>query len=78
MSQLNVAVWQDVLKDYWDQQLLQFGFPLDFNRACPLHHDMGNHSSANEFPVDTYIDEEWRCGAILGPIQLLIFIICLS
>ena len=22
-SQLNVEVWQELLKDYWDQQLLQ-------------------------------------------------------
>ena len=29
-SQLNVEVWQELLKDYWDQQLLlRFGFPLD-------------------------------------------------
>ena len=74
-SQLNVKVSQSLLKDYWDQQLLQllqFGFPLDFNRACPLSHDAGNHSSANEFPtdVDAYIDEECRYGAILGPFQV--------
>ena len=74
-SQLNVEVWQSLLKDYWDHQLLQllqFGFPLDFNRACPLHHDMGNHSSANEFPADVeaYIDEECRYGAILGPFHV--------
>ena len=39
MSPLKVEVWQDLLKDYWDQQplqLLRFGFPLDFNRNCPL------------------------------------------
>ena len=75
MSQLNVQVWQTLLKDYWDQQLLhllQFGFPLDFNMACPLRHDLNNHSSANEFPadVDAYIDEECRYGAILGPFHV--------
>ena len=34
-SQLNVDVWKEELDQYWDQQLLQlleFGFPLDFNR----------------------------------------------
>ena len=75
MSQLNVEVWQSLLKDYWDQQLLQllrYGFPLDFNRACPLSHESGNHKSADEFPtdVDAYIEEECRYGAILGPFQV--------
>ena len=54
-SQLNVDKWKTLLKDYWDQQLLQllqFGFPLDFNRCGPLKHKVGNHSSANEFPAD--------------------------
>ena len=36
-SQQNVDKWKSLLEDYWDQQLLQlFGFPLDFNRCCPL------------------------------------------
>ena len=69
-SQLNVDRWKILLKDYWDQQLLQllqFGFPLDFNRCCPLKHEVGNHSSANEFPadIDAYIEEECKFGALL-------------
>ena len=38
-SQLNIPKWKVELKDYWDQQLLQFleyGFPLGFNRSCKL------------------------------------------
>ena len=71
-SQLNVDRWKTLLSDYWDQQLLQllqFGFPLDFNRCCPLQHEVGNHSSATEFPadVDAYIEEECKFGALLGP-----------
>ena len=63
MSQLKVGVWQDLFKDYWDQQLLQllrFGFPLDFNRNCTLKNEMGNHTSATQFPgdVDAYIEKE--------------------
>ena len=74
-SQLNVDKWQSLLTDYWDQQLLQllqFGFPLDFNRGCPLKHEAGNHSSADEFPsdVDAYIEEECKFGALLGPFHL--------
>ena len=71
-SQLNLKVWKEVQVDYWDNQLihlLEYGFPLDFNRECPLHCEYKNHSSANDFPnhVDAYLDEECRFGAILGP-----------
>ena len=71
-SQLNVQAWKNNLEGYWDEQLCQlieFGFPLDFNRSCPLKCDMGNHKSALEFPadVDAYIAEELEYGAILGP-----------
>ena len=36
IPQLNVSVWKEELSNYWDQQLLQlleFGFPLDFNNV---------------------------------------------
>ena len=74
-SQLHVDIWQSLLTDYWDQQLLQllqFGFPLDFNRCCPLQQEVGNHSSADEFPsgVDAYIEEECKFGALLGPFDV--------
>ena len=67
-------MWQDLLKDYWDQQLLQllrFGFPLDFNRNCRLKNEIGNHTSATQFPgnVDEYIEEESKYGALLGPFK---------
>ena len=54
-SQLNVEVWKKCLEGYWDQQLcelIQFGFPLHFNRSCILHHEQGNHKSAVDFPAD--------------------------
>ena len=73
-SQLNVDVWKNALNNYWDQQLLQlieFGFPLDFNRNCVLNHEEGNHSSATEFPsdIDAYLQEECSFNAILGPFE---------
>ena len=73
-SQLNVNVWKNALTNYWDQQLLQlieFGFPLDFNINCVLNHEEGNHSSATEFPsdVDAYLQEECSFNAILGPFE---------
>ena len=73
-SQLNVDKWEELLQGYWDQQLLQllrFGFPLDFNRSCPLQSEKGNHTSATQFPldVDAYIEEECGHGALLGPFK---------
>ena len=73
-SQLNISEWKSRLTNYWDQQLLQlleFGFPLDFNRNCPLRCEGTNHSSAIEHPsdVDAYIKEETEFNAILGPFQ---------
>ena len=73
-SKLNVKAWKKNLTKYWDQQLLQlleFGFPLDFNRNCPLRHEQGNHKSATEFPtdIDAYPEEELQYDAIIGPFQ---------
>ena len=71
-SQLNVDQWKRYLVDYWDKQLLeflQFGFPLGFNRQCPLKSDNKNHKSAVEYPkdIDAYLTEEREFGAIIGP-----------
>ena len=71
-SQLNVEAWEKYLHGYWDRQLLQlirFGFPLDFNRSCPLTHEQGNHKSAMDFPndINAYIEEEKKYNALLGP-----------
>ena len=50
-------------------QLIQFGFPLNFNRACHLRNEIGNHRSAVDHPsdVDAYIAEEKKYDNILGP-----------
>ena len=71
-SQLNVDYWEAVLKDYWDQQLVQllrFGFPLDFNRWCTLRCENKNHASATHFPkdIDAYLQEEMQHNAIIDP-----------
>ena len=52
-------------------QLIEFGFPLDFNRSCPFIHESGNHKSATEFPndIDAYIAEEVKYDALLGPFE---------
>ena len=73
-SQLNVDTRKSHLQGNWDQQLLQlieFGFPLDFNTNCPLNHETGNHKSATEFAndIDAYIAEELKYDTLLGPFE---------
>ena len=71
-SHLNIENWKRYLVNYWDQQitdLLQYGFPLDFDRNCPLMATETNHTSAlqNNSHVWEYIREELQFEAILGP-----------
>ena len=71
-TSLNVVNWRKHLVDYFDQQILdliQFGFPLDFDRNTVLCSTYKNHASAYEFAshVDKYIQEELGHGAIMGP-----------
>ena len=73
-SQLNPDVWDSLLTDYWDNQLcslIRFGFPLDFQRDCPLRSHLENHTSAKTYPqdVEAYLLEEIGYGAILGPFK---------
>ena len=73
-SQLNISEWAEILKGYWDSQLIElltFGFLLDFNRFCPLQCEKINHASAIEFPDDirAYLEEEVKFGAIVGPFE---------
>ena len=63
-----------MLSGYWDKQLIhliRFGFPIDFNRSCPLTHEDKNHSSAVDYPEDikAYLNEEIQHGTIIGPYQ---------
>ena len=42
-----------IIRDYFDQQLpdlIEFGFPLDFDRAGTLGQILDNHTSANGYP----------------------------
>ena len=72
LSNLNMPSWRIYLEHYWDQQivdLLEFGFPLDFNRDSDLVSIEENHASAIQFTehVEEYIKEELSPGAMLGP-----------
>ena len=73
-TQLKVHCWKKYLHKYWDQQLvdlIQFGFPLDFDRQIVLQSTEVNHSSALKYPdhVSNYIQEELQYGAVLGPFK---------
>ena len=71
-SNLNIASWRAYLSEYWDAQLLdllEFGFPLDFQRDSILVSTEKNHTSAlqNLQHVQAYIEEELSFKAMLGP-----------
>ena len=71
-SNLKIENWRLYLDKYWDQQivdLLQYSFPLDFDRQCQLVSTEVNHASAiqNSDHVQQYLQEELTHRAILGP-----------
>ena len=73
-TNLNVNSWRHHLVDYFDQQLpdlIEFGFPLDFDRSRDLQITFVNHASARLYPdhVDKYIEEEVGFQAMLGPLD---------
>ena len=69
---LNIPKWRHYLANYWDQQLcdlLEYGFPLDFDRDCPLNSVEENQTSANDNTghIAKFLQEELQYQAILGP-----------
>ena len=71
-SGLNIKAWRAHLSNYWDQQLcdlLEFGFPLDFEWNCILNSTEINHTSAiqNSQHISHFIQEEIDYNAMLGP-----------
>ena len=73
-TQLNPDNWRLYLTHYWDQQLpdlIQYGFPLDFNRNSNHVSTHVNHTSAieHEQHIDQYIAEELKYGALYGPFE---------
>ena len=73
-TNLNISNWIRFLVDYWDDQLvdlLEFGFPLDFDRSLKLISVEDNHKSAKDYEehVNHYLQEELDHGAILGPFK---------
>ena len=73
-TNLNVATWRSYLSDYFDQQLpdlIEFGFPRDFDRKVSLASTFKNRASALAYldHVDQYLQEELKHKAIMGPFQ---------
>ena len=73
-TNLNIASWRKHLVDYFDHHLpglVEFGLPLDFDRARDLQSTLVNHASATLYPdhVDNYIQEEVGFQAMLGPLD---------
>ena len=71
VSNLNIDRWKFHFSNYLDKpvlDLLEFGFPLDFDKTTVLSSTEENHASAKQFSshVKTYIQEEIRHGAMLG------------
>ena len=71
-GQLNPHIWREYLSDYWDKQLpdlIDYGFPLDFVRACSLLSTVKNHSSAFQFPrdIEVYLENEVVYNVMYGP-----------
>ena len=69
---LNIKKWRHCLSNYWNQQLcdlLEYGFPLDFDRKCSLNSVEENHTSAKKKyePYSKFLEEELEHKAILGP-----------
>ena len=75
-TNLNIKNCRYYTKSYWDQQLpdlLQYGFPLDFDRNCKLQSVDSNHKSAEVHmdQVRSYIKEELSQAALIGPFDRL-------
>ena len=71
-TKLKADIWRKYLVNYFDQQLpdlIEFGFPLSFERNLDLTSTFHNHPSAIQFidHVDKYIQEELSYEAIIGP-----------
>ena len=73
-TNLNVHAWRKYLRNYFYQQLvnlIEYSFPLDFDRTRKLVNTLQNHASARNYlsHVDRYIQEELAHNAVIGPLD---------
>ena len=70
---LNLSLWRKKLEGYKDQivcDLLEFGFPLDFDRDKTVSSSIDkNHKGARDYPqfIDGYFKKECAANRIAGP-----------
>ena len=70
---MNIALWRDRLSGYRDStvcDLLQFGFPLDFDKKKSVCSSVGrNHKGARDFPqfIKKYFVKECAANRMAGP-----------
>ena len=78
-SNWNLPLFQSLLKDYYDQDLLEwleFGFPVSqFGVPDQVPADC-NHRGATLFPdtIDQYLEQELKLNAIMGPFKFRPFL----
>ena len=71
--EMNIDLIEKLCTNYWDWQLpllLRYGFPMDFQGDIEdLRNERDCHISARDYPdhVTTYIADEIKHGAIVGP-----------
>jgi hypothetical protein len=69
----NMVLWRERLRDYEDKvlcDLLEFGFPLDFDKNKEVsYNERRNHKGAREFPdfINRYLKKECENYRIVGP-----------
>ena len=73
-TQLKPGAWRFHLRNYWDQQLpdlIEYGFPIDFDRSRPLTSTEVNHVSSHDYGnhIDNYLKEEVTFNAMYDPFQ---------
>ena len=74
-SALKMRVWRQKLAGYEDKfvcDLLQYGFPLDFDKNKELSYsERRNHKGAREFPgfIKSYLEKETNAMRIAGPFE---------
>ena len=72
-SNLNIPRWRALLRGYEDEaicDLLEYGFPLDFNKNQKLSYsERRNHKGARDYPefINKYLDRECGANRIAGP-----------
>ena len=75
VSSFNIPLWRELLADYEDVavvDLLQYGFPLDFDRSRNVSQtDIRNHKGARDYPefIDQYLQKEREAKRIMGPFR---------